>query len=129
MSQLDNMFLPPEPVDMMREGLPNLRHGTIHTHPLEQKLKEQVLNKNKNEYEMTAALFGFGFADHLKVEREIIQKSRVAYTGYKFPTTLGLELHDGTIDDLDYEDMFAPNGMSSNLRIDVVEVQEKRNLV
>lgn len=120
------MVLPPEPTDMIREGLPNLRHGKIHQHPLEVALKENALKKNKNEYEMTAALFGYGFADHLKVEREIIQKSRVAYTGTKLPTSLGLELHDGSIDDLDFEDMFAPNGMSSNLHIDVVEVNERR---
>jgi len=119
-------FVAPEPVDRIREGMPNLRHGTSHLHPLEIQIKNYYHDEAKNDGFSTSALFGKGFADHLKRERRIISSTEIAYLPTKRPNKLGLEISTGDIDELDFCDMFAPNGMRHDLEFDSHQIQEKR---
>ena len=119
-------MMPPKPTDVMTVGLPKLRHGAIHTHPLEVQLKERMATQEEREYNTTAALFGLGFADHLKMERNIIKRTQVAFTGVRPPSNLGLDIATGDIDDIDFADMFAPPGMVPGVEADPHELQERR---
>jgi hypothetical protein len=117
-------MIPPSPIDVMREGLPSLRHGTAHMHPL-----APILRRNDEEhraYDEAAALFGLGFASHLKCERNVIKRSQVAYTGVKKPLNLGMEISMQTLDDVDFCDMFAETGTDPGIVYDPHEIQERR---
>lgn len=119
-------FVPRDPIDRIREGMPNLRHGTKHCHPLEIELKNNYENEIKMEYFSTAALFGSGFANHIQKERKVIASTEIAYQATRKPNKLGLEISTGDIDEIDFVDMFAPNGMRSDLEFDTHEIHEKR---
>lgn len=121
-------FVPPAPHDLLREGIPNLRHGTVNVHPIELMYREQQNDDIKYDYFATAAIYGTGFADHLKKEREVIKRTEIAYKSTQRPNTLGLEISTGEIDDLDFPDMFAPNGQRDDIDIDVHEVLESHFL-
>lgn len=119
-------MLPPEPRDVIREGLPSLRHGTIHKHPLELHLRKEIESQEEREYNATAALFGIGFANHIKRERNIIKASQIAYTGTKAPSTISMEVSTGDIDDIDFADMFVPNGAIPGVEMDPHQIHECR---
>ena len=85
-------FLPPKPRDILREGLPNLRHGTKHIHPLELAQREIENDDVKYDYYGTAAIYGFGFADSLKKEREIMRKNQMAFKITQRPSTLDFDI-------------------------------------
>jgi hypothetical protein len=119
-----DQMIPPAPPDVMREGLPSLRHGTAHKHPVEVLLRNN--NEERQEYNETAALFGLGFANHLKCERDIIKRSQVCYTSVKRPTNLGMEISRQTLDDVDFGDLFAESGTAPGILCDPHEIQERR---
>jgi hypothetical protein len=101
-------FVPPPPVDLLRDGLPNLRHGRVHQHPLEQKLRKTIGERLEVEYGQAASLFGLGFAEHLRTEREVILRSqRTTPLAFEMPN-LGLEISTGDIDEVDFTDLFDP---------------------
>ncbi|KAH0787157.1 proteasome maturation protein [Histomonas meleagridis] len=114
-------MIPPMPIDVMREGLPNLRHGKINEHPLEVHLKKIASNSEDQDFKSTAALFGIGFANHLKMERKIVTSTQAAYNG----CNLGLELQTGDIDDIDFADVFEPQ-QSATINYEPHEFQEIR---
>ena len=119
-------MVPPEPHDVMHDGLRKMRHGTVNMHPLEVILKERSKTQEEREYNSTAALFGIGFANHLKRERQIIRATQVAFTGTTGPSNLGLEIATGDIDEVDFVDMFEPSGMVPGFEADPHELQERR---
>jgi hypothetical protein len=96
----------PEPRDLLRDGLPNLRHGRIHQHPLEQKLRKTIGERLEVEYAQASALFGLGFAEHLRAEREIILRSQRSIPFAFEAPNLGIELSTGDIDEVDFCDLF-----------------------
>ncbi|OHT14773.1 hypothetical protein TRFO_03059 [Tritrichomonas foetus] len=97
-------MVPPAPVDRIRDGLPNLRHGTVGMHPLEVHLKELANTENKTEYQTTSALFGIGFANELKTMQKIVDGNNLMFNG----CDLGHDLVTGEIDDIDFGDIFQP---------------------
>ena len=117
---------PPEPRDVIREGLPTLRHGTVHKHPLELRLRKEIESQEEREFNATAALFGIGFANHIKAERNIIKKSQIAYTGTKAPSSISMQISTGDLDDIDFPDMFTPNGSVPGFSVDPHQIQERR---
>ena len=119
-------MIPPEPTDVMTQGLRKLRHGTVNMHPLEVLLKDRRATEEEREFNSTAALFGIGFANHLKKERSIIRRTHVAFTGTAGPSQLGMEISTGDIDEVDFQDMFAPPGMVAGFEVDPHEIQERR---
>lgn len=121
-----DQFMPHEPVDRLREGLPNLRHGTINQHPLEILIQENAKIATKNEFATLSAMFGKGFADHIRLERKAIKHSQTAFRTHERPSNLGMEISTGEIDDLDFCDMFAPNGQNADIEFDPHEIQEIR---
>jgi hypothetical protein len=101
-------LVPPLPRDLLREGLPNLRHGRVHQHPLEQKLRKTIGERLELEYSQAASVFGLGFAELLRTEREIIQRSqRTTPSAFEMPN-LGMEVSTGDIDEVDFCDLFDP---------------------
>jgi hypothetical protein len=99
-------FIPPPPPDVIRDGLPNLRHGRVHQHPLEEKLRKTIGDRLEAEYDQAASLFGLGFAQHLRTERQIIMQSQqTTPSAFEMPN-LGMELSTGDIDELDFCDLF-----------------------
>ena len=93
--------------DFMREGMPNLRHGTVHKHPLEVQLESEVNAKESSDFNSTAALFGIGFAKLLRRERKIVGNSLHTYMPHRKPTDLPLQLSNGDIDDIDFGDFLS----------------------
>lgn len=119
-------FIAPEPIDRIRNGLPNLRHGNINHHPLELALKEADQENNKDEYFALAALYGQGYAEMIKRERKMIAKTEIAHRGFSAPNRLGLEIATGEIDDIDFGDMFVPEHQYLEEEIDPHDIQERR---
>ena len=119
-------MLPPEPADVMRDGPRQLRRGKINMHPLEVMLRESMATGEEREYNATAALFGIGFAEHLKQERSIIRRTQVAFHGTAPPSNLGIEVSTGDIDEIDYCDLFDPPGMVPGFEVDSHEIHERR---
>ena len=103
---------------------PNLRHGTINIHPLELGAQEEDDVKRKIDYYALASIFGKGYADIRKREYEIVKNAQCAYKATQRPENIGLEILTGDIDDLDFPDMFAPNGQRDDIAFDVHEVLE-----
>lgn len=97
-------MVPPPHIDVMRDGLPNLRHGTKDMHPLEVHLKKLAKEEDDTEFQNTAALFGLGFAKELKLVRKIVDGTTLMFNG----CDLGHDLVTGKIDDIDFDDIFTP---------------------
>jgi hypothetical protein len=110
----------------MERGLPNLRHGPVNRHPLDVHLEKTAAAGDSAIYREATLLYGLGFADHLKRQRDVIQQSMINYTGTKLPDNLGLEVLTGEIDETDLPDMFEPNGSVAGLEFDPHDVQERR---
>jgi hypothetical protein len=123
---MTEQVLPPPPVDVMRAGLPNLRHGRAYEHPLQHRLKRSIGERDENDYSRIALTFGLGLADHLMAEREIIKRPQNAMTGLLDPSNLSLEISTGDIDELTFADMFAPAATRRAVLIDPHEFQERR---
>ncbi|KAK8891878.1 hypothetical protein M9Y10_029100 [Tritrichomonas musculus] len=115
-------FVPPPPIDTIRDGLPNLRHGTVEMHPLEVHLKKLANEEVDTDFENTANLFGIGFAKELKQIRKIVDNTLLMYNG----CDLGHELVTGEIDDIDFKDMFEPNQIRYDIKYDHSVELEKR---
>jgi hypothetical protein len=123
---MNDAVLPPAPADLMRDGLPNLRHGRIHQHPLEQQLRRAVGDRDGQDFARAAAGFGLGFAEHLHHERGLIRWSQDMAAGLVDPSNLCMEISTGDIDDIGFADMFAPPTMRQVLVCDPHELQERR---
>jgi hypothetical protein len=118
--------LAPAPADLMRDGLPNLRHGRIHQHPLEHKLRRAVGERDGQDFDRAAAGFGLGFAEHLRHERDLIRRSQDMAIGLVGPSNLCMEISTGDIDDIGFADMFEPPEMRQVLTCDPHELQQRR---
>jgi hypothetical protein len=119
-------FEPPELHDPMTEGLRPILHGTVHLHPLDVKLRQTAGDREERLFRETAAFYGLGFAEHLKRERAIIRRSMVNCTGTKQAENIHWELVNDELDDIDFEDMFEPNGAVAGLEFDPHVLQERR---
>jgi len=97
---------PPGPYDLIRQGIPNLRHGTIHQHPLEQLLRKAIGQREENEFNRVAAQFGIGFAEHLKHQRDIAKATEDRLGFSVDQPRLLTELATGQLNYLDFSDMF-----------------------
>ena len=117
---------PPPIPDHFRNQNANELPGKTPMHPLQIYLKKLGETQAKRQYDMNALLYGHGFADKLEDDRKIMENVAVTYTSYSKPSNLGMDLITGNIDELDFNDSFAPNGMSSSLEFDSHEIQEKR---
>ena len=106
-------------------GLPNLRHGSINIHPIELIADDEADEANKLDYNILAATFGTAYADIMKQQYDIIKRSQSAYTNSKRPSNISLDILTGDIDDIDFPDMFAPDGQRDDVDIDVSEILEK----
>lgn len=119
-------WIPEEPVDRLREGLPNLRHGSVNQHPLEIAIEERRKTQFKDKFDELALLYGEGFANHEKMLYKLIKSTQIGFRTYERPDDLAIEVFTGDIDDVDFNDMFAPNGMRADIEFDPHEIQEKR---
>lgn len=115
-------MVPPPPIDTIRDGLPNLRHGTIEMHPLEVQLKKAANEEVNTDFQHTAALFGIGFAKEMKLSRKFVDNPNLMFNG----CDLGHELATGTLDDIDFEDIFDANQIRYDLKYDPHTELEKR---
>ena len=109
--------------DRLRE-LPNLRHGDINKHPIELAMEQEEDEKKKLDYYALSSIYGKGFAQMIKREYDIVKNAQCAYKSTQRPESMGLEFVTGDIDDLDFPDMFAPNGQRDDIDFDVHEVLE-----
>jgi hypothetical protein len=127
--QFDSMsdqVLPPDPRDVLSAGLPNLRHGRIHQHPVEHQLSKAMGERDDREFQEATLLFGAGFADYLRFERETIRRSQNMVAGLVDPSDLSMEISTGDIDEVDFCDMFAPSATRQAMIVDPHEWQERR---
>ena len=114
------MVLPP-PMEVLYDGAPNLRHGTVSMHPLEVHLRDLAKDEEKNEFEMTASLFGIGFAKEQKMRKKLIDRATLRING----CDLGHDLATGEIDTVEFEDMFEPTQKPVDLLADPVREYEE----
>ena len=120
-----SFLLPPSIPDILR-GDHSIEKESHNKHPLEKKLVQMIQNEPIIQFKQTAALFGIGFAKELDAQREIIVSSQTTHTSFTRPSGLALQVFTGQIDDIDFQDTFAPDGMRSNYEVDCHEIQELR---
>jgi hypothetical protein len=118
--------LPPEPPRVLSEGLPNLRHGRVHQHPLEQQLRKAIGERDDRDFQEAALLFGAGFADYLRFERETLRRSQNMVAGLVDPSNLSMDISTGDIDEVDFCDMFPPAAARRAMLVDPHDWQERR---
>jgi hypothetical protein len=105
----------------LRDGIRNKRRGEVFKHPLIRNVR-----KEDDDLHEAAMMFGLGFAECLKVQRDVIRSSQVAVTSNRMPSNIGVELATGGLDRVEIGDMFEPNGQKPRFHVDVDAFHQRR---